>query len=108
MIATFNRMLALVESQEVPVIAGVHGACLGGGMELAIAGDIIVAADSAVFGQPEIKLGFFPPYAAVRLPHLIGPAKTIEICTTGALQRRSGAAWVLCPTCPEKTTLRIR
>jgi cyclohexa-1,5-dienecarbonyl-CoA hydratase len=83
MIATFNRMLELIEGQEVPTIAAVHGACLGGGMEAAIACDIIVAAKSAVFGQPEIKLGFFPPYAAIRLPHLVGPGKAIEICTTG-------------------------
>jgi cyclohexa-1,5-dienecarbonyl-CoA hydratase len=83
MIATFNRMLELIEGQEVPTIAAVHGACLGGGMEAAIACDIIVAAKSAVFGQPEIKLGFFPPYAAIRLPQLVGPAKAIEICTTG-------------------------
>jgi len=83
MIATFNRMLELIEGQEVPTIAAVQGACLGGGMEAAIACDIVVAAKSAVFGQPEIKLGFFPPYAAIRLPHLVGPAKAIEICTTG-------------------------
>jgi cyclohexa-1,5-dienecarbonyl-CoA hydratase len=83
MIATFNRMLELIESQEVPTIAAVHGACLGGGMEAAIACDIIVAAQHAVFGQPEIKLGFLPPYAAIRLPLLVGPAKAIEICTTG-------------------------
>jgi cyclohexa-1,5-dienecarbonyl-CoA hydratase len=83
MIATFDRMLELIEGQEVPTIACVHGACLGGGMEAAIACDVIVAGKSAVFGQPEIKLGFFPPYAAIRLPHLVGPAKTIEICTTG-------------------------
>jgi len=83
MIATFNRMLELIEGQEVPTIAIVHGACLGGGMEAAIACDVIVAGKSAVFGQPEIKLGFFPPYAAIRLPHLVGPGKAIEICTTG-------------------------
>jgi cyclohexa-1,5-dienecarbonyl-CoA hydratase len=52
-------------------------------MELAIACDIIVAGRGAQFGQPEIKVGFFPPYAAMRLPQLIGPAKAIEICTTG-------------------------
>ena len=52
-------------------------------MEVAIACDIIVAAQSAQFGQPEIKLAFLPPYAAVRLPHLVGPSKAIEICTTG-------------------------
>lgn len=83
MIATFNRMIELIEGQQVPTIAAVHGACLGGGMEAAIACDIIVAGKSAAFGQPEIKLGFFPPYAAIRLPRLIGPAKAIEICTTG-------------------------
>ena len=83
MIATFNRMLELIEGQEVPTIAAVHGACLGGGMEAAIACDMVVAGKTAVFGQPEIKLGFFPPYAAIRLPQLVGPGKAIEICTTG-------------------------
>lgn len=83
MIAVFSRMFELIYQLEIPVIAAVQGACLGGGMELAIACDIIVAAQKAVFGQPEIKLGFFPPYAAVRLPELIGPAKAIEVCTTG-------------------------
>ena len=83
MIATFNRIFEIVDRIEVPIIAAVHGSCLGGGMEVAIACDIIVAGKKAAFGQPEIKLGFFPPYAAIRLPELIGPAKTIEICTTG-------------------------
>ena len=83
MIETFNRIFELIDQLEVPVIASVHGACLGGGMEVAIACDIIVAAQSAIFGQPEIKLAFLPPYATVRLPHLVGPAKAIEICTTG-------------------------
>ena len=83
MIETFNHIFELIDRLDVPVIASVHGACLGGGMELAIACDIIVAAKSALFGQPEIKLAFLPPYAAIRLPHLVGPAKAIEICTTG-------------------------
>lgn len=83
MIATFNRMLTLIEGQAVPTLAMVHGACLGGGMEAAIACDIVLAGKSAAFGQPEIKLGFFPPYAAIRLPRLVGPAKAIEVCTTG-------------------------
>lgn len=83
MIAGFNRMLALVAGMDVPTIAAVHGSCLGGGMELAIACDIIIASAKAKFGQPEIKLGFFPPYAAIRLPLLVGPAKAIEVCTSG-------------------------
>jgi cyclohexa-1,5-dienecarbonyl-CoA hydratase len=83
MIATFNRIFELLDRLEVPIIASVHGACLGGGMEIAIACDIIVAAKRAIFGQPEIKLGFLPPYAAIRLPHLVGPSKALEICITG-------------------------
>jgi cyclohexa-1,5-dienecarbonyl-CoA hydratase len=83
MIETFNLIFEMIDQLEVPVIASVHGACLGGGMEVAIACDIIAAAQSAQFGQPEIKLAFLPPYAAVRLPHLVGPSKAIEICTTG-------------------------
>jgi cyclohexa-1,5-dienecarbonyl-CoA hydratase len=83
MIATFNRIFELLEQIEVPVIAVVQGYCLGGGMELAIACDVIVADKGATFGQPEIKVGFFPPYAAIRLPQLVGPARAIEICTTG-------------------------
>jgi len=83
MIVTFNHIFELIDQLEVPTIAAVHGACLGGGMEVAIACDIIVAGHSALFGQPEIKLGFLPPYAAVRLPHLVGPSKALEICTTG-------------------------
>ncbi len=83
MIATFNRIFELTEQLEVPIIAVVQGYCLGGGMELTIACDVIVAGQGAQFGQPEIKVGFFPPYAAMRLPQLVGPAKAIEICTTG-------------------------
>ena len=83
MIATFNRIFELLEQIDVPVIAVVQGFCLGGGMELAIACDVIVADAGSTFGQPEIKVGFLPPYAAIRLPHLVGPAKAIEICTTG-------------------------
>lgn len=83
MIATFNRIFELIHRMAVPTIAAVHGICLGGGMEVAMACDVIVASPKAVFGQPEIKLGFFPPYAAIRLPHLVGPARAVEICTTG-------------------------
>ncbi len=83
MVAVFNRIFELVNMIDIPVIAAVNGACLGGGMEVAIAADIIIASQKAIFGQPEVKLGFFPPYAAIRLPELVGPAKAVEICTTG-------------------------
>ncbi len=83
MIATFNRSLQLLENFKIPTVAAVHGACLGGGMEYAIACDVIIAGEKAKFGQPEVKLGFLPPYAAVRLPRLVGPAKAIEVCCSG-------------------------
>jgi cyclohexa-1,5-dienecarbonyl-CoA hydratase len=83
MIAAFNRIFELLERFEAPTIAAVHGRALGGGMEVAIACDIIIASGSALFGQPEIKLGFFPPYAAMRLPQLVGLSKAIEVCCTG-------------------------
>jgi len=85
MMAAFNGIFETMEKIDVPLIAAVHGACLGGGMELAIACDIIVASSKATFGQPEIRLGFFPPYAAIRLPQLVGTARTIEICATGRI-----------------------
>ena len=91
MIDTFNRLLKCITTMPVPTIAAVQGACLGGGMEAAIACDTIIASDKAKFGQPEIKLGFFPPYAAIRLPALIGEAKAIEICTTGRIYRAAEA-----------------
>jgi cyclohexa-1,5-dienecarbonyl-CoA hydratase len=85
MITTFNRSFELINAIEVPIIAAVHGVCVGGGMEYAIACDIVLAGKSAKFGQPEVKLGFLPPYAAIRLPQLVGPAKAIEVCTTGRI-----------------------
>lgn len=83
MIFTFNRIFERINMIDIPIIAAVNGACLGGGMELAIACDIVIASEKAILGQPEIKLGFFPPYAAIRLPELVGAARAIEIVTTG-------------------------
>lgn len=83
MIESFNGIFTRMEALDVPTIAAVHGICLGGGMEVAIACDTVIASEKAKFGQPEIKLGFIPPYAVVRLPELIGPAKTVEVCCSG-------------------------
>lgn len=69
MVAVFNRIFELINMIDIPVIGAVHGACLGGGMELAIACDIIIASKNAKFGQPEIKLGFFPPMPPCACPN---------------------------------------
>lgn len=69
-----------------PVIASINGYALGGGMLLAMACDVRVAADSATFGYPEIKLGIFPGTGGtILLDRLIGPANARSICLTGEL-----------------------
>lgn len=83
MIDVFHGIFRRLNSMPMPTLAAVNGAALGGGMELAIGCDMIVAAAGAKFGQPEIKLAVFPPVAAVLLPRLVAPARAMEILLGG-------------------------
>ena len=75
-----------VTATRKPWIAAVAGYALGGGCEVAMMADFIIAADSAKFGQPEIKLGVTPGMGgSQRLAHAIGKAKAMEMCLTGRM-----------------------
>jgi len=79
----FHKIFHLLADLGKPTIAVVNGLALGGGCELAIACDMLVASDQAKFGQPEIKVGAIATVAAVLLPKLIGRKKALELIFTG-------------------------
>jgi cyclohexa-1,5-dienecarbonyl-CoA hydratase len=83
MIEAFHRIFRLLDALDVPTVAVVRGAALGGGCELALFCDMVIASEKASFGQPEIQVGVFAPVAAVALPNIIGPKKTMELLLTG-------------------------
>jgi cyclohexa-1,5-dienecarbonyl-CoA hydratase len=85
MLEAFHGIFHTLNSVSKPVIALVGGIALGGGCELAAFADIVIATQSARFGQPEIKLGVFPPLGAVILPRVIGEKKAREMILTGEL-----------------------
>lgn len=85
MLDSFHAIFRQLEQIAKPTIAVVDGAALGGGCELVAACDIVIASDRARFGQPEIKLGVFPPVAAVLLPLVIGEKRARELILMGEI-----------------------
>jgi cyclohexa-1,5-dienecarbonyl-CoA hydratase len=85
MLDSFHAIFRQLEQIAKPTIALVDGPALGGGCELVAACDIVIASDRSRFGQPEIKLGVFPPVAAVLLPLVIGEKRARELILTGEI-----------------------
>lgn len=78
-----NSVMRKIESLPIPVIAAVNGYALGGGLELALACDIRICSDNAIFGQPETGLGIIPGFGGTqRLARVINPSKAKEIIFT--------------------------
>lgn len=83
MLAAFHDALRKLVSLDAVTVARVQGAAIGGGCELALACDFVLASDRARFGQPEILLGVFPPVAAWQLSRQIHPRKGLELMLSG-------------------------
>jgi cyclohexa-1,5-dienecarbonyl-CoA hydratase len=83
MLTAFHGIFRLMTDGEVPTLAAVQGHALGGGCELACFCDLVLAAQGAKLGQPEIAVGVFPPIAAALFPHLMGGRKAAELVLTG-------------------------
>jgi enoyl-CoA hydratase len=81
-----QRAMRAIETFTLPVIAAVNGFALGGGLELALSCDLIMAADTARVGQPEVNLGIIPGFGGTqRLLHRCGTGTTRRLCVTGEL-----------------------
>jgi cyclohexa-1,5-dienecarbonyl-CoA hydratase len=83
MLGTIHGVARRLRDLPVPTVAIVHGHCLGGGFELALCCDMMIAADDTRFATPEIKLGCFPPIATALLPRRIGRGRALELILSG-------------------------
>jgi cyclohexa-1,5-dienecarbonyl-CoA hydratase len=85
MLESFHNVFRTLEQMAKPALAVVDGAALGGGCELVAGCDIVLSSSRARYGQPEIKLGVFPPVAAVLLPRIVGERRARELLLTGEI-----------------------
>lgn len=83
MIEVFHGIFRLMDKLGIPTVASVYGSCLGGGCELAIFCDLVIASEGAKFGQPEILVGVFPPIAAQIMPRIMGRKDAMDLILSG-------------------------
>jgi len=91
MIRIFHDIFKNLSKIKAPTVALVNGVALGGGCEVATFCDIVIASEKSKFGQPEIKVGVFPPIAAAIFPKLIWSKKALELLITGDIIRANEA-----------------
>lgn len=89
MLAGLHKLVIQMVDFPVPILVAIRGQCLGGGLEVAMAGGMLFAAPNAMLGQPEIKLGVFAPAASVLLPERVGQIFAEDLLFSG---RSIGAA----------------
>ncbi|MBI2462272.1 MAG: enoyl-CoA hydratase/isomerase family protein [Candidatus Rokubacteria bacterium] len=83
MLTAFHQIFRRLHALDCPTVAAVQGPALGGGAELAIFCDLVIASETATVGQPEIKVGVFPPIAALCYPARVGPARALQLLCSG-------------------------
>ncbi|MBW1720741.1 MAG: enoyl-CoA hydratase/isomerase family protein [Deltaproteobacteria bacterium] len=85
MIEAFHKMFRLMDRLGIPTVASVFSSCLGGGCELAVFCDLVIAEEGAKFGQPEIQVGVFPPIAAHIMPRIMGRKAAMDLILSGRI-----------------------
>lgn len=83
MLDSLHGTIRRLRDLDAVTVAAVQGHCLGGGMELAMSCDLVIATDDARFAQPEIEVGCYPPVASALLPSRIGAGLTLDLAVTG-------------------------
>jgi len=83
MLEAFHGIFRRLHALDCPTVAAVQGAALGGGAELATFCDLVVASESATIGQPEIRVGVFPPIAALHYPLRVGQQRALQLLLSG-------------------------
>lgn len=93
---TYMSVLIKLEKLTKPVIAAINGVAMGGGFELTLACDLAVASEEARFSLPEVRVGAYPGFAALRLPEIIGHRKARQLMLTGeVIDAKEAERWGL-------------
>jgi cyclohexa-1,5-dienecarbonyl-CoA hydratase len=96
MLSSLHALLGHMLAWPKPILVAIRGQCLGGGLELAMAGHLLFVAPDAKLGQPEMKLGVFAPAASVLLPLRIGQARAEDLLYSGrSIDATTAVAWGL-------------